>query len=525
MEILKLDIAKTEPDKVPETEVRFQVALLGGIAGLAAALIARFIFGAPLVSEMMAQSVFAVAPIWVVEIAVGMLGPFAKHLAFLGCTVIYLALLVGAAIPYLRYAAYKNSVRTKRLLIVGFALVMWTITMLGIFPLLGYGILGIYTQQGAIYSSLSQLAVYAIYGVSLALVSTIYIDQPEIAARNRRWLERRRVVRAIGYSVLAVGAFDMGWSLLQSWLQKGSGRVTDGNGVFPEINGLALEVTPNADFYVVSKNPFDPQVAAIGWKLEIGGMVETPLSFDYDQIKSLPSIEEYATLACISNHVGGELIGNALWKGVRLKDLLTQAVLKEGVVDIVLTAADDYRDSISIERALQDGTILVYEMNGEPLTPSHGFPLRLIVPGIYGMKNVKWMKRIEAVDYDFKGYWQRRGWDDRAEYQTMSRIDAPDQDVSGATEIAGIAFAGDRCISKVEVSADGGKSWEAAELKDPLSTNSWVLWHKQWTPSSKGDHTVVVRATDGRGVVQTSRYSRPDPAGSTGYHRVTVEAE
>jgi DMSO/TMAO reductase YedYZ molybdopterin-dependent catalytic subunit len=525
MEILKLDIEKTEPDAVPESDVRFQVALLAGVATLVAALIARFAAGAPLVSEMMAQFIFAIAPIWMVEIAIGMLGPFAKHLAFLGCTVIYLGLIVIASVACLRYIAHKTSLQSKRLIIAAFAIAMWAMTMLVIFPLLGGGLLGIRTQQGAVYSSLSQFIIYAVYGVALAFVSSLYIDRPEIAQRNSRLLERRRVVRAIGYSVLIVGAFDMGWSLLKSWLQKGSGRVSGGNGIFPHINGLALEVTPNTDFFEVSKNPFDPQVAATGWKLEIGGMVENPLSFTFDEIKSLPSVEEYATLACISNHVGGDLIGNALWRGVRLKDLLAQAGLKAGVVDIVMTAADDYRDSISIDRALQDGTILVYEMNGEQLTPSHGFPVRLIVPGIYGMKNVKWIKRIEAVDYDFKGYWQRRGWDDRAEYQTMSRIDAPESDISGTTQLAGIAFAGDRRISKVEVSTDGGKTWEEAEIKEPLSSNTWVLWHKQWTPSSKGDHVVVVRATDGIGVTQTSRYARPDPAGSTGYHRVTIEAE
>lgn len=525
MEILKLDIEKTEPDPVTEGEVRFQVALLSGVAALAAALIARFAAGAPLVPEMMAQSIFAVAPIWVVEMAIGMLGPFAKHLAFLACAIVYMALLTLAGVVYFRYIDHKTSTSAKRWVIAGYAFALWVVTMAVIFPLLGGGLLGIYTQQGALYSSLSQLVVHVVYGVALAVVSTLYIDRPEIARRNNRWLGRRRVVRAIGYSVLAVGAFDMGWSLLRSWLQKGSGRVRGGNGVFPSIDGLALEVTPNADFFEVSKNPFDPQVDATRWRLEIGGMVENPLSFTFEEIKSLPAVEEYATLACISNQVGGDLIGNALWRGVRLKDLLAEARLKEGVVDIVLTAADDYRDSISIERALQDGTILVYEMNGEQLTSSHGFPVRLIVPGIYGMKNVKWIKRIEAVDYDFKGYWQRRGWDDRAEYQTMSRIDAPDGNVSGTTQLAGIAFAGDRGISKVEVSTDGGKTWEEAEVKEPLSRNSWVLWHREWSPQSKGDHIIVVRATDWRGVVQTSRYARPDPAGSTGYHRVTVEAE
>jgi hypothetical protein len=223
--------------------------------------------------------------------------------------------------------------------------------------------------------------------------------------------------------------------------------------------------------------------------------------------------------------VGGDLIGTTLWKGVRLADILKQAGLRTGVVDILLRASDDYTDSISLERAMADGTLLVYAMNGEQLTPEHGFPLRLLVPGIYGMKNVKWITQIEAVDFDFRGYWQRRGWDDRAEYKTMSRIDSPAHTVRGEATIAGIAFAGDRGITKVEVSTDGGRSWEPADIKQALSINTWVLWRKQWTPAQAGKHLLIVRATDGRGVVQTSQLAPPAPSGSSGHHAVNVRAE
>jgi DMSO/TMAO reductase YedYZ molybdopterin-dependent catalytic subunit len=338
-------------------------------------------------------------------------------------------------------------------------------------------------------------------------------------------ISRRRVVRGIGYAVLAVGVFDIASSLIGSWFRSGSGRVKGGSGVFPEIDGLALEMTPTPDFYLVSKNAFDPLVDSRRWKLEVTGMVENSLSLTYEDISALPPVEQYATLACISNEVGGDLIGNAIWKGVRLGDILKQAGLKAGVVDIVLRASDDYTDSISIERAMADGTLLVYAMNGEPLTPEHGFPLRLLVPGIYGMKNVKWITRIEAVDFDFKGYWQRRGWNDVAEYKTMSRIDAPAHAVRGEATIAGIAFAGDRGISKVEVSTDRGRTWQPTEIKTALSPYTWVLWHKQWAPEQAGNHLLVVRATDGRGVVQTTQLAPPAPSGSSGYHAVSVRSE
>jgi DMSO/TMAO reductase YedYZ molybdopterin-dependent catalytic subunit len=313
--------------------------------------------------------------------------------------------------------------------------------------------------------------------------------------------------------------------LFASLLKRGSGRVREGNNVFPNIDGLALEVTPTDDFYTVSKNAFDPAVDRASWKLEVSGLVEQPYALTYGELTALPAIEQYATLACISNEVGGDLIGNALWRGVSLKALLEQAGLKPGVVDVVLRAADGYADSIPLERALQEGTILAYEMNRAPLNSQHGFPVRLIVPGIYGMKNVKWLTGVEAVDFDFKGYWQARGWDDRAEYKTMSRIDAPNGGVRGRATIAGVAFAGDREVSKVEVSTDAGETWEAAEIKPALSGFSWVLWHKEWTDPTPGEHTLVARATDGRGVVQTQRRAAPIPDGASGYHSRTLVSE
>ena len=524
MEILRLNIDQTEkPPTV--SEVRLQVALLASMSAIAASLVARFVFDAPLVPELLAQFIFAVAPIWVVEAAVGMLGPFAKHLAFVACVVVYLIALIFAAIAYFRFIPARLSTFARRISVAAFAFTLWAITLFAVIPILGGGLAGRYLRQGVWFTSISLLIVYAVYGAALQLISKFYIEKPVTADGKNSLISRRRIVRGVGYAVLAVGVYDIAWSLFNSWLNSGAGRVHKGDGVFPNVDNLALEITPNKDFYEVSKNAFDPQLDSKRWKLEIIGLVENPLTFTYDEIKSLPSIEQYATLACISNEVGGNLIGNALWRGVRLKDLLAQAGLKPGVVDIFLRAGDDYTDSIPLGRATQDGTLLVYEMNGEPLTPTHGFPVRLIVPGIYGMKNVKWITRIEAIDRDLKGYWQRRGWDDRAEYKTMSRIDAPDSTITGETTIAGMAFAGDRGIGKIEVSTDGGKTWEQAEIKSPLSPYTWSLWHRQWTPPQPGKHKIIVRATDGRGVTQTSQYAPPAPDGSSGYHSKTITSK
>jgi DMSO/TMAO reductase YedYZ molybdopterin-dependent catalytic subunit len=529
MDILKLDLLKAEADLPTEREVRFQVALLAALACTLASLLGRFVFHAPLIPELFAQSFFAILPINLIAFVVGFLGPFAKHLAFLAFVVIYTAMLTAAAFYFLGHYLPSNlnskPAIGKLLKLAVFLFSLWAIAILIIIPIFGGGLFGRYLQQGAFGTSLSLFFVFAIFTIALGWIAKLYFDKPEVAQTNNPRFNRRQVVRGIGYAVLAVGAYDIARSLWDTWFQSNSGRVTNGDGIFPNINNLALEITPTEDFYVVSKNPFDPEVDSQRWRLEIGGLVEKTLSLNFAELKSLPFVEQFATLECIDNPVGGNLIGNALWRGVRMKDLLERAGLKEGVVDITLHASDGYTDSIALERALNEATLLVYEMNGKPLSNAHGFPLRLLVPGIFGMKNVKWVTKLEAVNFDFKGYWQKRGWDDKAEYKTISRIDAPDTKIKGDTTIAGIAFAGDRGISKVEVSTDNGKTWELAEIKPALSKYSWVLWRKDWSPKLAGKFALRVRATDGRGDTQTTQYAAPDPSGATGLHSITIISE
>jgi len=521
MDIIRLNINQDEPPASLK-EIRLQVALIAAIATVAASLSARFAFGAPLLPELLAQFIFAVAPIWMVEAGVALLGPFAKHLAFLGCVVGYLIVLTALAFGFFQLMPSPVSTAARRTRLGAFVIFVYLISLFIIIPLLGGGLAGQYLRQGALATTMTLLTTHAVYGAALLFGARAYLERDHSKVAQSKLLNRRRVVRSIGYAVLAVGVYDIARSLFGSWLNSGAGRVRGGTGEFPNIDNLALEITPTKDFYLVSKNAFDPEVEATRWRLEIAGLVETPMTLAYNDIKSLPSVEQYATLCCISNEVGGDLIGNALWRGVRLKDLLQKAGLKPGIVDIVLRASDDYTDSIPLDRAMQDGTLLVYEMNGEALTPAHGYPLRLLVPGIYGMKNVKWITRLEAIDYDLKGFWQRRGWDDRAEYKTMSRIDAPSAAVKSEATIAGIAFAGDRGISKIEVSTDGGVTWEQAEIKAALSPFTWVLWNKRWTPQQTGKHRLIVRATDGRGNLQTPQYAPPAPSGSTGYDAKTI---
>ena len=290
MDILQLNLNKTEPDRATEDEIRFQLALVGAIACAAAGLLARFVFDAPLIPELMAHLLFSISPIILVEIAVGFLGSFAKHMGFLACLVIYVTLLTATAMAFLRFIAPRFKTINRSFLLLAFSFVVWVVTGVVVFPLLGGGIFGQYLQQGAVYTLISQLIIHAIYGAALVLVSRLYSERPEVAAANNARLSRRRVMRAVGYSVLAIGVYDIGKTLLGSWLERGAGRVRAGTGVFPEIEGLALEITPNDDFYVVSKNPFDPRVDAKRWRLQISGLVERPFSLSFDEIKALPSV-------------------------------------------------------------------------------------------------------------------------------------------------------------------------------------------------------------------------------------------
>lgn len=289
------------------------------------------------------------------------------------------------------------------------------------------------------------------------------------------------------------------------------------------------EITPTASFYHVSKNFFDPSPSADSWQLEIKGLVDNPYTLNYKQLTSLPAETVVTGMMCISNPVGGGLIGNARWKGVRLADLLKKANPKAGATKLAMRAVDDYSDSITLQKAMDPDVMLVWEMNGAPLTSQHGFPARLLVPGIYGMKHVKWLTSIELVNYDFLGFWQdpSQGWSDPAPVNTMSRIDFPTDGTLSLDRqaLSGIAFAGDRSISKVEVSTDGGKTWKQAYLKPPLSHTAWVVWGYDWTPTAPGQYTVMARATDGAGKVQTPKQADPYPDGATGYHTVMYQVK
>lgn len=286
------------------------------------------------------------------------------------------------------------------------------------------------------------------------------------------------------------------------------------------------EVSDTSVFYRVDIDPIPPRLYFGLWSLKVFGNVHNSLIINESDLLQLPAIDEYATLECVSNtiNIPGGLISTAKWTGVPLATLLNRARVTSDGKFVVLRCADGYSVAIPIDQAFLPGALLAYKMNDEPLPNEHGFPLRAIIPGKYGMMSAKWITEIEVVDRSYLGYWQERGWSQDARVKTTSIIcyPRPQTHVASSVPIAGIAFAGDRGISEVEVSLDGGSTWNKATMKKSRSPYSWVLWAYEWTPLVKGDVTITVRAYDGTGRVQDSNETLPFPDGVSGYNYVQV---
>ena len=281
-------------------------------------------------------------------------------------------------------------------------------------------------------------------------------------------------------------------------------------------------VTPNEAFYTVSKNFFDPVVDGATWRLQIDGLVERPREFTLDELRAFPAEESTNTLMCISYDLGDDLISNAKWVGTSLRDVLAEAGVQPRATHIQFTSADDYVESHALDYVQDPRVRLVWEMNGEPLPHKHGFPVRLLAPGRYGIKNPKWITRITLIEGNIQGYWQQRGWDQEGVIKTMSRIDVPARGARGVTgraRVEGIAFSGDRGIERMEVSTDDGETWADADLHDaPTAPLAWRFWTFEFD-AEQGTHQLRARATDGTGALQIAEESSPLPDGSSGYHR------
>jgi DMSO/TMAO reductase YedYZ molybdopterin-dependent catalytic subunit len=279
----------------------------------------------------------------------------------------------------------------------------------------------------------------------------------------------------------------------------------------------------------VTKNIVDPRVNVNLWHLEVTGLVQNSATYRFQDLQGFTPVEQETTLMCISNGLDAGLISNAVWKGVPLHDLLDPAVPLSNAARVRLWGVDNYSDTIPIEKAMDATTLVAYEMNGAPLPHRHGYPARVIVPGYFGEKHVKWLTRIELTTAEAKGFYETQGWGPDFITPTRSRIDVPDPwssfalgKLNGPIELKGIAYGGDRGISRVELSSDGGKSWRDAEIYYSGGNLAWSLWKTEWMPDAAGDYTLVVRATDGEGDVQEWDEGRGPFSGVAGLHEIGV---
>lgn len=288
------------------------------------------------------------------------------------------------------------------------------------------------------------------------------------------------------------------------------------------INPVTPFITPNDDFYRIDTALSFPFIDLDTWRLKIEGLVERELEFTYDELLKMEQVERTITLCCVSNEVGGDLVGTARWRGVLLADLLQACGVKSGAEQVFSVSADGWTCGFPVSAAL-DGrdALIALGMNDEALPLEHGYPARLVVPGLYGyVSATKWLSSIRLTTWaDDVGYWVPRGWSREAPVKTQSRIDVPKRGArldAGRVPIAGVAWAQGRGIRRVEIQIDDGP-WFEAELGAENLDDAWRLWRYVWD-ATPGSHRITVRATDGNGIVQTDEVAPPDPDGATGHH-------
>jgi DMSO/TMAO reductase YedYZ molybdopterin-dependent catalytic subunit len=297
------------------------------------------------------------------------------------------------------------------------------------------------------------------------------------------------------------------------------------------VDGITPFVTNNADFYRVDTSFVVPRLTTDDWQLTIHGLVDKEVTLSYADLMAMPSIQRMITLTCVSNEVGGDLAGNAIWQGVRIADVLKLAGAQAGADCVLSTSTDGFTVTTPLEALTDDrDAILAFAMNGEPLPIEHGFPVRMVVPGLYGyVSATKWVVDLKVTNFaDETAYWSSRGWSPQAPIKTASRIDVPKsfaQVSKGSVAVAGMAWAQHRGITGVQVQIDAGE-WQDAMLSGEVSTDIWRQWSYQWDATDSGPHTIKCRAIDGTGTVQTEQIQGVMPDGSTGWdsRSVTVTA-
>ncbi|MGI8486118.1 MAG: molybdopterin-dependent oxidoreductase [Thermomicrobiales bacterium] len=524
----------TRPEHDGAQRDRLRGLLAGAIAAIAMLVTIiglRALTGVISFLDVLADALLLLLPIGAFSAMLSVFGPQAKTLLLVG--LIAVLILIGAWLGrmYARQTAGSRRAQWARASSYGIGLfagmAIFTVFFVsGREPevVAGGGILRVLASLGAAAIVFALVLAFALVllrrqdAAPRGILRTGEIEDD--SANTQGVLDRRRLLTRVGFGVAALaGALVLGREVARV-----ANRKTVPGGTTGE---LPSAITSNDDFYVVSKNFIDPDPnRGDNWSIEVGGLVTKPFTLARSDLEAMVSPAFVSTLTCISNPIGGNLMSTAEWTGAPLSAVLRKAGVGAGAVKLIMEGQDGYTDSIPIERALSPEPHIVWEMNGVPLPRLHGTPVRLIVPGLYGIKNVKWLTKLTVTKEDYKGFWQQRDWTDIGTVKTSSRIDMPGDHAvisAGPTEIGGVAFAGDRGIRAVEVSVDDGKTWKDASIVENPSPGglSWVLWKLPWIPTS-GAYQLVVRATDGMGEVQTNESASELPDGASGWHRITV---
>jgi DMSO/TMAO reductase YedYZ molybdopterin-dependent catalytic subunit len=410
---------------------------------------------------------------------------------------------------------------------------IWTMSIFVMLPIVAFAV-ALWPVLGTSYVGLPIDAARVVTLVGFALCVFVFertlvggfqfLTRPKIASENREFTpaigRRAFVLSAIGVAV-AGGGLALARKLYRVATFSYDGTQYKGHIVQP--------ITPNDLFYCVTKNVVDPRVNVGLWHLEVIGLVQNRATWRFQDLIGFPPVEQETTLMCISNGLDAGLISNAVWKGLPLRDLLDQAGPLSNAVRVRLYGVDNYTDTIPLEKAMDATTLLAYGMNGVPLPHRHGYPLRAIVPGYFGEKHVKWLTCIELTTANVKGFYETQGWGPDFMTPTRSRIDVPEDNaqfslgkLTGPIEVKGMAYGGDRGISRMELSFDDGKTWNESKIYYPGTKLTWALWSYEWRPEGADDYELVARATDANGKVQEIDWNRSFFSGVTGFHKIVV---
>lgn len=472
-------------------------------------LMAGVLPGAPSLVVAVGQGVIAVVPRPVEEFAISVFGVWDKAALVVG--IVGTSLLLGALLGL--------AARTRP----------W----LGALGLVAFGVVGCNAalERPDVVATQALAAAGAATLADLAALAALLRQSAGPSPDRRRFLMTAGVLLASAAGAAALGR-DLAARYRASWFARDFVKLPPPAAPAPPaptgwaLPGLTPLHTPNETFYRVDMALEVPHVDPATWRLAVKGLVDRPFELTYDEILGMPLVEADVTLVCVSNAVGDDLVGNARWLGVPLDGLLRRAGVRTEATQIVGRSVDDFTAGFPTEAAFDGrGALVAVGMNGEPLPYEHGFPARLVVPGLYGyLSATKWLSAIELTTWEgFDGWWIPRGWAKKAPVKTASRIDVPraGKRISpGPQPIAGVAWAPSRGIGRVQVQVDDGP-WREATLGASLGRNSWRPWRLDWQ-AEPGEHTLRVRAADGAGELQTDAIHRPAPDGATGWHTVTV---